>query len=129
MAAASEPKTFGALGLVRLNQVAGNQWLGASNVAATASLIFEADGAGVSQNRVTGNSDIGLFVLADGGTYEHNDIRDSRVDGPHGDVGVVDLGSGNVFNGSLVCRFVAPFDPDPLPGTENKAFPNQACSG
>lgn len=119
----------GAFGLVRHNEVAGNQWLGTSNFAASAILIFDADGAVVSHNRVTGNSDVGLFVSADGGTYEHNDIRDFGVDGPNGDFGMVDLGSGNVFNHSLVCGFDTPFFPDPLPGMQNKALPDPACSG
>lgn len=119
---------FGALGLVRHNEVAGNQWLGATNFAATAILIFQANGAVVSQNRVTGNSDVGLFVAGDGGAYEYNDVRDFGVDGPNGDFGMVDAGSGNVFNHSLVCGFVTSFDPDPLPGIQNRALPDAACS-
>ncbi|GEM_PF-1077878 len=119
---------FGATGAVRYNVLDGNQWLGPSDFAATAILIFEADGGSVSFNRVSANSDIGIFVAADGGTYEHNDIRDFGGDGPHGDFGIADLGIGNVFNVSLVCGFATPFFPAPLPGGQNKALPDPACS-
>ncbi|MGH7539582.1 MAG: hypothetical protein ACRELC_01140 [Gemmatimonadota bacterium] len=119
---------FGASGALQYNHLDGNQWLEPSNFAASAILVFDADVANVSHNRVGGNSDVGLFVSAAGGLNDYNDVRDFGSDGPHGDFGIADVGSGNIFNNSLVCGFVTSVFPDPLPGSQNKALPDPACA-
>lgn len=112
---------FGATGTVEHNKLDGNQWLGASNFAATAILTFDSDGGVISHNKIAGNSDIGILVSATGGLYEHNKVDDIGPDGPHGDFGIADVVGGNEFNHNKVCGFDHPFFPDPLPGKKNKA--------
>lgn len=91
---------FGAQGVVQHNAVDGNQWLGTSNFAASAILIYEANAVDVSQNNVRGNSDIGLFVFADGGNYFNNRIFDEGPDAPTSDYdfGILNLGSNTIKN-------------------------------
>lgn len=108
LAANSIQLGFGATGSVIHNNVDGNQWLGASNFAATAILIFAADDVNVSRNNIGGNSDVGIFAIGDNGTYDNNRVFDSGTDGPHGDFGVVDSGSGNVFTNNKVRGFDTP---------------------
>jgi len=118
---------FGATGAVQNNKLDGNQWLGASNFAATAILVFEAQSVNIDNNLVRGNSDVGVFAIADSGVYEHNDVRDFGDDGPHGDFGIADLGFGNTFDFNKVCGFDSPFFPADLEG-KNGTLPEQACS-
>lgn len=114
---------FGVVGSVVSNQIEGNQWLGASNFSATAILVFFPGAVEVSKNHISGNSDVGLFVIGNGGTYSKNNLSDNGPDGPHGDYGIVDLGSGNTFTKNHVSGFDTPFFPDPLNGMKNKALP------
>ena len=113
---------FGATGSVKTNVVDGNQGLGASNFAASAILIFLADNVDVSLNQIGGNSDVGIFVVAaKTGTYNNNRVFDNGPDGPHGDFGVVDFGTGNVFTNNKVKGFDTPnFGAS---GVTNKAIP------
>ena len=122
---------FGALGTAELNNLEGNQWFGCdlatSNFVASGILVFDADAVTVNENHVTGNSDVGLFVVfADGGLYEKNHLDDEGADAvttcPY-DFGIWDFpGTGNTFNKNHVSGFDTPFDPDPLPGSKNKAL-------
>ena len=83
--------------------------MGASNFAASAILIFLADNVAVSLNQIGGNSDVGIFVFsAKTGTYHNNRVFDNGPDGPHGDFGVVDFGTGNVFTNNKVKGFDTP---------------------
>lgn len=92
----------GALGSVRHNSVSGNQWLGASNFAATAILIFAADGADVSKNTIGGNADVGIYLFGTQPTCDNNKVFDNGEDGPHGDFGVIDLiGDAQVTNNKV----------------------------
>ncbi len=109
LAANSIQVGFGATGSVTGNVVEGNQWLGASNFAASAILIFAADGVNVSNNNVRGNSDVGIWALGDDGIYDNNRVLDFGTDGPHGDFGIVDQGSGNTFTNNKVKGFDSPF--------------------
>jgi len=122
---------FGALGTVKLNNLEGNQWFGCdlatSNFVASGILVFDADAVTVNENHVTGNSNVGLFVVfADGGLYEKNHLDDEGADAvttcPY-DFGIWDFpGTGNTFNKNHVSGFDTPFDPDPLLGSKNKAL-------
>lgn len=112
---------FGANGVVQHNNGDGNQWLGPSNYAATALLVYAADAADVSQNNVRGNSDVGLYVLADDGTYDNNRIFDDGLDGPHGDYGVFNDGVDNDFTNNKVRGFDTPYYG--VTGGNNKTIP------
>jgi hypothetical protein len=123
LAANSIQLGFGALGSAKHNDILGNQWMGTSNWVATAMLIYAADsGLEVSHNKFSGNSDIGLYVYADGGLYEKNKVYDEGTDDVNSsyDIGIGDWGTGNVYNHNSVCGFDIPFVPDPLPGKKNK---------
>ncbi len=115
---------FGALGTALLNNLEGNQWMGTSPWAATAILVFEADVVVVSKNHITGNSEIGIYGYGNGGLYEKNHITDEGADHPNADydIGIGGWGIDNTFNKNQVSGFDVPFDPDPLPGSKNKAL-------
>ncbi|MCZ6887591.1 MAG: right-handed parallel beta-helix repeat-containing protein [Gammaproteobacteria bacterium] len=106
LAANSVQLGFGATGTVSMNRIAGNQWLGASNFAATAVLIFAADGVTIQRNNIGGNSDVGVFLIAGGALVDNNRIFDGGPDGPHGDFGLIDFGSTNVVTNNKIRGFV-----------------------
>jgi hypothetical protein len=103
LAANSIQLGFGALGTVEHNQIEGNQWLGASNYAATAVLLYAPrEGAMVSKNNIGGNSDVGIFVAEGSGlAVDNNRVFDEGVDGSHGDFGIVDYGENAVTNNKV----------------------------
>lgn len=111
LAANSIQLGFGALGSVTNNDIKGNQWLGPSDFAATAVLIYATDIVDVSNNYISGNSDVGLYIFADDGTYTFNTVYDIGVDGPHGDYGIFNDGTGNTIEDNVVRGFVTPYEP------------------
>lgn len=90
------------------NTVAGNSW-GAGDVAATAILLVDT-GAGtlVRGNVITGNSDVGIYVMADGVRIERNRLTDTGPDAAF-DVGIGNYGEGNVFDGNVIRGFAQPY--------------------
>jgi parallel beta-helix repeat protein len=70
-------------------------------------LIGCAEGTIVASNRVTGNSDVGIYVAADAVTVRNNRLTDSGADGYY-DVGIGNYGLGNVFAGNVVRGFAKP---------------------
>jgi len=70
---------------------------------------------------VRGNSDVGIYVSADGTTIENNRVFDDGVDGPHGDYGVFDEGTGNAVVNNKVRGFDTPYDG--VSGGNNKVIP------
>lgn len=116
---------FGALGLATQNLIYGNQWKGTSPWAATAVLVYLADVVHVSKNNIRGNSDIGLYAYANGGTYDNNKIFDEGPDHPNSgwDIGLGNWGNGNTVTRNKVRGFDTPYDPDPAPGGNNKVIP------
>ncbi len=112
LAANSVQVGFGATGEVTKNQIEGNQWKGTSDFAATAILIFDADGVNVSNNNVSGNSDIGLYLLVDAATVDNNRVFDEGADHPNSgyDIGVGNYGSGNSVTKNKVKGFDTAYD-------------------
>lgn len=102
---------FGATGNVEHNDVKGNQWLGASDYAATAMLFYDADDLTVKNNEIRGNSDVGMYIFADNGNFTYNNVFDFGVDGPHGDYGIYNGGTGNVVTPNHVRGFATPYEP------------------
>lgn len=128
LAANSIQLGFGALGVVAHNRVDGNQWLGPSNFAASAILAFATSpGAVIDKNNIGGNSDVGLFLVADGLFADNNKIFDVGADGPHGDWGIVNLNA--TFTGcganTITNNKVRGFDTPQfcVSGGNNKAIP------
>lgn len=113
---------FGGKGTVVHNRIDGNQWLGASDFAATAVLLFDsAPGTVVSQNIIQGNSDIAIYAGADGVVADNNKLFDNGEDGGHYDIGIGDYGTGNTITNNKIRGFDTPIDGADL-GT-NKAIP------
>jgi hypothetical protein len=109
LAANSIQLGFGATGSVTHNSIDGNQWLGASDFAATAVLLFDADAPDVSQNNIRGNSDVGIYVQASGATINNNKVFDQGADGPHGDIGIYDALETNDVTNNKVKGFDDPY--------------------
>lgn len=106
---------FGAFGTIVHNHVAGNQWCGGSNFAATAILVYAA-GAGsvISNNNVGGNADIGLYLFADGLVVDNNRVFDDPEIAdcsPWGyDIGVGNWGAGNAVTNNKVRGYSTAYD-------------------
>ncbi|MBN1121560.1 MAG: right-handed parallel beta-helix repeat-containing protein [Anaerolineae bacterium] len=112
LAANSIQLGYGALGSVTQNIIDGNQWMGTSDWVATAILIYEADVVDVSNNNIGGNSDIGLYIYADNGTYDNNRIFDEGADHPNSgyDYGLGNWGADNTVTNNKVRGFDVPYD-------------------
>ena len=113
LAANSVQLGFGATGSVTHNQIDGNQWKGTSNYAASAVLVYAADGGPeVSNNNIRGNSDVGLFILADDGTYDNNRVFDEGADHPNSgfDIGVGNYGANNTVTNNKSKGFDTAYD-------------------
>jgi parallel beta-helix repeat protein len=121
LAANSIQLGFGAIGTVMHNNVGGNQWLGASDYVATAILIYAADGANVSKNNISGNSDVGIYIYGNNGTFDNNRVFDEGADGPHGDWGIGNWADGNTVTNNKVRGFDVPYDG--VTGGKNKVIP------
>lgn len=102
LAANSFQAGFGAIALLEYNHIAGNQWLGASNFAATAVLHFEPSETTLRRNNIGGNADVGIFLVGGGGTVDNNRVFETGVDGPHGDFGIFSFGPGNEITNNKV---------------------------
>lgn len=94
----------GARALIEGNAIAGNSWSG-SDAAATAILLLNtAAGTVVRGNVITGNADVGIYVMANGVRVERNRLTDTGTDGAF-DVGIGNYGDGNVFDGNSITGF------------------------
>jgi hypothetical protein len=90
------------------NTVAGNSW-GTGDIAATAILLVDtAPRTLVRGNVITGNSDVGIYVMADGVRVERNRLTDTGPDAAF-DVGIGNYGEGNVFEGNVIRGFAQPY--------------------
>lgn len=114
---------FGAIGVVKHNQVEGNQWKGTSFFAGTAMLVFSASDATISQNNIRGNSDVGILVVGDDGQYVNNKVFDEGTDDVNSccDVGVWIFGEDNDVRNNKVKGFEDPYVG--VNGGKNKAIP------
>ena len=83
LAANSVQLGFGATGSVQHNHIDGNQWMGTSNFAATAVLVYLADDADVSLNNIRGNADIGIYFFANNGVVHNNRVFDEGAHHPN----------------------------------------------
>lgn len=101
---------FGAAGEVVKNKVEGNQWFGPSDFAATAVLVYLTGPVNVSKNHIRGNAGIGIYGLADGGTYDNNKVFDEGPDGGHYDIGVGNYGANNAFTNNKVKGYDVAYD-------------------
>ncbi|MDP2676951.1 MAG: right-handed parallel beta-helix repeat-containing protein [bacterium] len=117
---------FGATGIIEHNYVEGNQWLGASDFGATAILLFSVDSVIVSQNNIRGNADVGIYGFTTNSLVDNNKVFDddsvySEFGELHGDYGIIDLGSGNVFSNNKVKGYADPYFG--VEGGKNKSIP------
>lgn len=129
LAANSIQLGFGAIGTVTQNIIEGNQWMGTSDFAATAILVFDARGD-VSKNNIRGNSDIGIYIFGNGVTVNNNKVFDIGADHANSgyDIGIVNVGNNNSITNNKVMGFEEPYYgvlggknkviPGPQPGNE-----------
>jgi parallel beta-helix repeat protein len=112
LAANSIQLGFGAIGVVTQNQVNGNQWMGLSNYAASAILVYAADNVEVSKNIIGGNSDVGIFFLSDNGIVDNNKVSDVGADHPSSgyDIGLGNYGVDNLITNNKVKGFTIPYE-------------------
>ncbi len=110
LAANSLQLGFGALGSVMNNAIKGNQWLGASDFASTAMLIYASDVVEVAYNAISGNSDVGMYVITNDSSFHDNTVYDLGPDAAHGDYGIFDDGTGNSYVNNIIRGFVVPFE-------------------
>lgn len=125
LAANSVQFGFGALGAITQNEVGGNEWRGTSFFAASAILVFSANGPDVVNNRIMeGNSDIAIFVVSDNSLVDNNKIHDQGDDNVNSccDIGIGNYGTDNTVTNNKVRGFDLPID-GPDEG-DNKTIPD-----
>lgn len=110
---------FGARGSVTQNHIDGNSWC-CADAAATAVLLFEAQGAVVSQNNIGGNADVGIYIASDGATVDNNRVFETGPDGFY-DIGVGDYGLNNSVTNNKVRGYATAYDG--VVGGKNKTIP------
>ena len=110
LAANSIQLGFGGIGAIRHNRIDGNQWFGASDFAATAILLYDVEGADVSKNDIDGNSDIGIYAIADASSIEKNKLTDEGLDSGHYDVGIGNYGADNTVSKNKIKGFDVPYE-------------------
>jgi hypothetical protein len=112
LAANSVQFGYGATGSVEDNKIDGNQWMGTSDWAATAVLIYLADGVKVKKNKIKGNSDIGVYFYGNDGKVEKNKIEDEGPDHPNSgyDIGLGNWGENNKISKNKIKGFDTPID-------------------
>ncbi|MCB9450949.1 MAG: right-handed parallel beta-helix repeat-containing protein [Anaerolineaceae bacterium] len=113
----------GGTGSIMHNYIEGNQWLGTSDYAATAILIYLADGVTIRQNNLRGNADIGIYFYGDNGVVDNNRVFDEGADAPTSgyDYGIGNWGNDNVVTNNKVRGFEIPYDG--VEGGKNKVIP------
>jgi parallel beta-helix repeat protein len=124
LAANSVQVGFGATGSVQHNHIDGNQWMGTSDWAATAVLVYDADGVNLSQNNIRGNADIGIYFYGDNGVINNNRVFDEGADHPNSgyDYGIGNWGSDNSVTNNKVRGYQIPYDG--VSGGKNKVIPD-----
>jgi parallel beta helix pectate lyase-like protein len=91
----------GARARIENNLVFGNSFP-ADDAAGTAILLIDtAPGTLVARNVIRGNADVGIHVFADAVIVESNELDDDGPDGTY-DVGIVNLGNGNIFRNNTI---------------------------
>jgi len=110
---------FGGTGSLTHNQVDGNSWC-CVDAAATAVLLFEADGVDVVQNNLGGNADVGIYNFGDGNVIDNNKVFESGPDGFY-DVGIGDYGANTAVTNNKVRGYAVAYDG--VNGGKNKVAP------
>jgi parallel beta-helix repeat protein len=100
--------------VIEHNHVAGNQWIGQSDYAATALLILLADGTVIQKNNIGGNSDVGIYLYGNDAVVDNNRIFDGGPDGNQNDwdTGLGDWGAGNTVTNNKIRGFDDPTNAD-----------------
>jgi parallel beta-helix repeat protein len=125
LAANSVQLAFGAAGNISDNRITGNSWCGATGDDATAILLYQtAAGVVVENNKIDGNSDVGIYGFTNGATITKNKVSDVGPDcsGQPDDIGIVWAITGlysNTLTKNTVSGFDTPYDPA-NPGGKNK---------
>lgn len=119
LAANSIQVGFGGLASVENNKITGNSWCCASAVG-TAILLFDSGpGLSVRHNKIDGNADVGIYILADNAKIEHNSVIETGADGFY-DIGIGNYGSDNTIRHNSVGGYETPYDGVDVEGGKNK---------
>ncbi len=114
LAANSLQVGFGGKALAEHNQIAGNSWSGPSDTVSTSVLMYQsAPGTNVRLNNLMdGNSDIGIYVFADGVTVDNNKVFESGADINQFlyDIGIGNYGTGNSVTNNKSKGYLMPYD-------------------
>jgi parallel beta-helix repeat protein len=94
----------GARADIDTNTVAGNSSSDAGAAGTAILLTGSAPGTTVRRNVITGNADVGIYVMANGARVESNRLTDSGPDGPY-DIGIGNYGDDNEFDGNSIRGF------------------------
>jgi parallel beta-helix repeat protein len=89
------------------NTITGNSAPTAAAAGTAILLIGCGQGTIVRSNVVRGNSDVGIYIAADGVLVHDNRLADSGPDGYY-DVGIGNYGLANLFSGNVVRGFATP---------------------
>jgi len=103
---------FGGSGTVMFNHISGNQWFGTSDYAASAVLLYLSEPSTVQRNNIGGNSDVGVFVIADDTVIDNNRIFDGGPDHANSgyDIGLGNYGLDNAITNNKLRGWDAPTD-------------------
>jgi hypothetical protein len=96
---------LGASGAVVHNHVEGNQWLGTSNWAATAVLVYLAgEGLEVSNNNIKGSFGVGIYLIGSGLVVNNNRVNNDGGEGPTATWGIINCGDAfcNSFGDNVI---------------------------
>ncbi len=123
LAANSVQFGFGATGSIAQNNISGNQWLGPSDFAATAILLFDSENVSITKNIIAGNSEIGIYNSGSGSIIDNNKVSDEGIDSAtHGyDYGIGNWGTNALITNNKVKGFDNPYDG--VTGGKNKSIP------
>jgi hypothetical protein len=94
----------GALARLEHNIITGNSFSDPQAAGTAILLVDSGPGTVVLSNTIVGNADVGIHVLANEVLVEDNELLDVGPDGYY-DVGIVNLGSGNLFIDNTVRGF------------------------
>jgi hypothetical protein len=119
LAANSVQLGFGALGSIEHNTIDGNSWCCASAAATAILLANSGPDVTVRHNKIGGNADVGIYILADNATIEHNRVIESGPDGFY-DIGIGNYGTDNTVRHNHVGGYETPYDGVDVEGGKNK---------
>jgi nitrous oxidase accessory protein NosD len=95
-----------AVARVERNRIAG-LFAGVAQAGSAVLIMESGPGTLIDQNEISGDPDVGIYIIADGVTVTNNRLVDGGVSGPY-DIGIVNLGFGNVYFNNTIEGYRTP---------------------